>query len=630
MKKILTLFIVGVFIFGSASFALWKFVPYEEVQKKGFDYYEAGYTNLTEFVAQTAWRIFYSNTDGDVTELALGASGTFLKSNGAAAAPTFATPAGSGDFLADGTVDMTGNFNINTQPIEDANSNELLTFVTAPSAVNNVQITNAATGDGVKVTAVGGDTNIDLHLEPKGIGSIRLEETLPSTAGQSLAEIIMDVDSSAQVSTSEYHAILAETTGTPAGVVAVIGTVGKIDVIRQRIATFATPSQTEFAGKKHTGGSAWIDGDTGGGAENLDAFEIFVVNSDEIYFGAAAQFDEVEVIMGTGATKNVNATFWYNTAADTWTQFFPEDGTDGFQQSGDIIWLLSGITGLWKNDGDPGAGDTTAGYWIKIIRTRVSDPGAPTPTTIKVGLATLYFWDKTGAIDALSVEGDTITEGGNAVWNDSETDVIKDTHIDWGSGATQVGTADITEDTDKNFVTDAESTVIGNTSGTNSGDNTVATTGDAAVDFFGAGVDAVTDTTTCTDIEGTGLSITAGTLNWSRSGTTFEKSFLITNVTATADGALWRVPAACTITAVHGVQVGGTNVIGHLTECDANGLNPAGVDGATDITILTTNVNDDGGLSNPTIDSGDYIGWRTTSVSGTITRCTLSFEGTWD
>jgi len=40
-----------------------------------------------------------------------------------------------------------------------------------------------------------------------------------------------------------------------------------------------------------------------------------------------------------------------------------------------------------------------------------------------------------------------------------------------------------------------------------------ALTGDAAVDFFGAGVTAVTDATTCTDIEGTLLSITAGTLN---------------------------------------------------------------------------------------------------------------------
>jgi hypothetical protein len=48
---------------------------------------------------------------------------------------------------------------------------------------------------------------------------------------------------------------------------------------------------------------------------------------------------------------------------------------------------------------------------------------------------------------------------------------------------------------------------------------TTASAGDAAVDFFGAGVDAVTDATTCTDIEGTGLSIAAGTLNWAAAST---------------------------------------------------------------------------------------------------------------
>lgn len=58
------------------------------------------YTDLTEFVDQTAWRLFYSNGSGDVTELALGSSGTYLKSNGATSAPTFDTPGGSGDVTA--------------------------------------------------------------------------------------------------------------------------------------------------------------------------------------------------------------------------------------------------------------------------------------------------------------------------------------------------------------------------------------------------------------------------------------------------------------------------------------------------------------------------------------------------
>ena len=47
--------------------------------------------------------VFYANSSGDVTELPLGADGTFLKSNGATSAPTFATPAGSGDVSKVGT-----------------------------------------------------------------------------------------------------------------------------------------------------------------------------------------------------------------------------------------------------------------------------------------------------------------------------------------------------------------------------------------------------------------------------------------------------------------------------------------------------------------------------------------------
>ena len=54
---------------------------------------------LTQFVGNGNWKAFYSDGSGDVQELALGASGEFLKSNGAASAPSFATPAGSGDMI---------------------------------------------------------------------------------------------------------------------------------------------------------------------------------------------------------------------------------------------------------------------------------------------------------------------------------------------------------------------------------------------------------------------------------------------------------------------------------------------------------------------------------------------------
>jgi hypothetical protein len=49
----------------------------------------------------TAWRVFYSNGTGDITELALGASGTVLQSNGATSAPTFETAGGGASQLSD-------------------------------------------------------------------------------------------------------------------------------------------------------------------------------------------------------------------------------------------------------------------------------------------------------------------------------------------------------------------------------------------------------------------------------------------------------------------------------------------------------------------------------------------------
>lgn len=229
-------------------------------------------------------------------------------------------------------------------------------------------------------------------------GQLHIDTVLPSTAASEFTNIDIVIDSSAMAATSEYHAIDVATTGTPAGEVVAVGTHTEVEVIHQHIATFTTPSQTEFAGVKHTGGTVWVDG--------IDAYGvIFAAVSDAIYVGAATQFDEIEVIMTTGGTKSIKPTFWYNTAADAWTQFFPADDTDGFQQSGEVRWEVAGITGSWTNDGDPGGADTTAGYYIKIVRTRVGTVGSPNPTTVKIGLVTEYKWDKAGNVVAKSFTG---------------------------------------------------------------------------------------------------------------------------------------------------------------------------------------------------------------------------------
>ena len=62
-----------------------------------------------------------------------------------------------------------GNF------IGDENGNEQIKFATTASAVNEISVTNAATGNNPAISATGGDTNVGITLTPKGdLGRITL------------------------------------------------------------------------------------------------------------------------------------------------------------------------------------------------------------------------------------------------------------------------------------------------------------------------------------------------------------------------------------------------------------------------------------------------------------------------
>ena len=71
----------------------------------------------------------------------------------------------------------TNSFNIafdDAHGINDENGNEQIIFQTTSSAVNQFDITNAATGGGPKLQATGGDSNIDLDIEAKGTGHVTI------------------------------------------------------------------------------------------------------------------------------------------------------------------------------------------------------------------------------------------------------------------------------------------------------------------------------------------------------------------------------------------------------------------------------------------------------------------------
>ncbi len=71
----------------------------------------------------------------------------------------------------------TNSFNIafdDAHGINDENGNEQIIFQTTSSAVNQFDVTNAATGNAPSISATGGDTNIDVAIIPKGSGETKV------------------------------------------------------------------------------------------------------------------------------------------------------------------------------------------------------------------------------------------------------------------------------------------------------------------------------------------------------------------------------------------------------------------------------------------------------------------------
>ena len=103
-----------------------------------------------------------------------------------------ATSSGLSNVVEDTTPQLGGNLDTNSNNIliddahfiGDENGNEQIIFETSSSAVNQFDVTNAATGNAPKLSATGGDSNIDLELEAKGTGHVTIRGNTNSGAIQ--------------------------------------------------------------------------------------------------------------------------------------------------------------------------------------------------------------------------------------------------------------------------------------------------------------------------------------------------------------------------------------------------------------------------------------------------------------
>ena len=149
--------------------------------------------------------------------------------------------------------------------INDENDNEQIKFATTASAVNELSVTNAATGNAPDISATGGDSNIDLNINPKGIGRV----TLGAGKIQQLAE----------------KATIAATAAT--------GTIN-FDVITQAVLYFTTNASGNYTLNIRGDGSNTLNSimDTG---ESITVAHL-VTQGGTAYYNNAVQID------GSGVT----------------------------------------------------------------------------------------------------------------------------------------------------------------------------------------------------------------------------------------------------------------------------------------------------------------------------------------
>ena len=109
--------------------------------------------------------------------------------------PNIASVSLSSDLVDDTSPQLGGDLDTNSfniafddaHGINDENGNEQIIFQTTASAVNQFDITNAATGNAPSITATGGDSNISINLVPKGTGEVQANGSGLATTGKAIA-----------------------------------------------------------------------------------------------------------------------------------------------------------------------------------------------------------------------------------------------------------------------------------------------------------------------------------------------------------------------------------------------------------------------------------------------------------
>ena len=210
-----------------------------------------------------------------------------------------------GDVVDDTSPQLGGNLDTNSfnilfddaHGITDENSNEQLFFSTTSSAVNYLNVTNAATGNDPKLSALGDDSNIDLAISPKGSGEV----------------VVGTGAAAATITTSGAHDLILDTnSGTDSGTITIT------DAANGNIAI--TPNGS---------GNIVLDGLTFPNADGSADTFLKTNGSGTLSFAAVSGGTDWQAVKTTGFTAVAGEGYFCNTTSAAFTMTLPASPSIG-------------------------------------------------------------------------------------------------------------------------------------------------------------------------------------------------------------------------------------------------------------------------------------------------------------
>ena len=245
-----------------------------------------------------------------------------------------ATSSGLSNLVEDTSPQLGANLDTNSHNIliddahfiADENGNEQIIFQTTSSAVNQFDVTNAATGNAPKLSATGDDSNIDLELEAKGTGHL----TVRGNSNSGAIQLNCEVNTHGQILQAQPHSAgVTNTMLLPAGSSSTLVSLVSTDTLTNK--TLTTPVINAGADLKNGATSAGFvkffeDSDNGTNAVTL--------------IGPASTADVTVTLPSSAGTLALTGT----------SVTVPDDGTVGSASATDAMTISSAGIVTFKDD----------------------------------------------------------------------------------------------------------------------------------------------------------------------------------------------------------------------------------------------------------------------------------------